>query len=146
MRRHQHRVAAVAAHDRLAEEGLAVKALNVGSSGGAAAARRGECDLAGVHLLEPATGLYNHHLLAAGGLELVTGYLLEPLAAFAHPGEPFTVTTVQASGAVRGMLDAGACRIVPASLSQWLAYPMSGVWLPTRSRSNAYDRGSAAPA
>ena len=60
--------------DRLAREGLAVKALNVGSSGGVAAARRGECDLAGVHLLDPATGLYNRHLLAPGGLELVTGY------------------------------------------------------------------------
>ena len=48
-----------------------MKALNVGSSGGVAAARRGECDLAGVHLLDPATGLYNRHLLAPGGLELV---------------------------------------------------------------------------
>ena len=39
-----------------------------------AAARRGECDLAGVHLLDPATGLYNRHLLATGDLQLVTGY------------------------------------------------------------------------
>lgn len=54
-----------------------------------------------------------------GRLELLTGYLLEPLAAFDHPGEPFVLTTVQASGAVRAMLDAGVCRIVPASLSQW---------------------------
>ena len=59
---------------RLEREGLAVKALNVGSTGGVAAARRGECDLAGVHLLDPATGLYNRHLLEDGALELVTGY------------------------------------------------------------------------
>ena len=59
---------------RLEAEGIAVKALNVGSSGGVAAARRGECDLAGVHLLDPATGLYNRHLLATGDLELVSGY------------------------------------------------------------------------
>jgi putative molybdopterin biosynthesis protein len=59
---------------RLEREGLAVKALNVGSSGGVAAARRGECDLAGVHLLDPATGIYNRHLVVTGDLELVTGY------------------------------------------------------------------------
>ena len=59
---------------RLEAEGIAVKALNVGSSGGVAAARRGECDLAGVHLLDPATGLYNRHLLATGDLQLVSGY------------------------------------------------------------------------
>lgn len=58
---------------RLGREGIAVKALNVGSSGGAAAARRGECDLAGVHLLDAATGVYNRHLLTPD-LELVTGY------------------------------------------------------------------------
>ena len=50
-----------------------MKALNVGSSGGAAAARRGECDLAGVHLLDAATGVYNRHLLTPDQ-ELVTGY------------------------------------------------------------------------
>ena len=59
---------------QLEREGIAVKALNVGSSGGAAAARRGECDLAGVHLLDAATGHYNRHLLAPGGLELIEGY------------------------------------------------------------------------
>jgi putative molybdopterin biosynthesis protein len=58
---------------RLGREGIAVKALNVGSSGGAAAARRGECDLAGVHLLNAATGVYNRHLLTPD-LELVAGY------------------------------------------------------------------------
>jgi putative molybdopterin biosynthesis protein len=45
----------------------------VGSLGGVAAARRGECDLAPVHLVDPATGTYNRHLLAPG-LALVPGW------------------------------------------------------------------------
>lgn len=97
--------------DRLAEEGLAVKALNVGSSGGAAAARRGECDLAGVHLLDPATGLYNRHLLAAGGLELVTGY--RRLQGFVHrPGDPRFAGTADAELALAAALADPDCLMV----------------------------------
>jgi putative molybdopterin biosynthesis protein len=58
---------------RLLQEGLSVKALNVGSTGGLAAARRGECDLAGIHLMDPATGEYNRPFLTEG-LDLVPGY------------------------------------------------------------------------
>jgi putative molybdopterin biosynthesis protein len=58
---------------RLEAEGIAVKVMNVGSTGGLAAARRGECDLAPIHLLDPATGEYNRPLLGAG-LELIPGY------------------------------------------------------------------------
>lgn len=57
----------------LVREGLTVKALAVGSMGGLGAARRGECDVAGVHLLDPATGEYNRPFLSEG-LELVPGY------------------------------------------------------------------------
>jgi putative molybdopterin biosynthesis protein len=57
----------------LVREGLSVKALNVGSTGGLVAARRGECDVAGVHLLDPATGEYNRPFLTEA-LELVPGY------------------------------------------------------------------------
>jgi molybdopterin molybdotransferase/putative molybdopterin biosynthesis protein len=59
--------------ERLEAQGVAVKAMNVGSTGGLAAAKRGECDLAPVHLLDPATGEYNRSFLA-GGLELIPGY------------------------------------------------------------------------
>lgn len=38
---------------RLIGDGMTVKALNVGSMGGLAAARRGECDIAPVHLMDP---------------------------------------------------------------------------------------------
>ena len=58
---------------RLVRQGIRAKALYVGSMGGVAAARRGECDVAGVHLLDPATGAYNRHLLTER-LALVQGY------------------------------------------------------------------------
>jgi putative molybdopterin biosynthesis protein len=59
--------------DRLRVEGISVKILNVGSTGGLAAAKRGECDIAPVHLLDPQTGEYNKPFLTEG-LELVPGY------------------------------------------------------------------------
>src|SRR5499427_8032405 len=38
--------------DRLQSEGISIKALNVGSTGGLAAAKRGECDIAAIHLMD----------------------------------------------------------------------------------------------
>ena len=57
----------------LAAEGLLVKVLNIGSTGGLAAAKRGECDVAPIHLLDPATGDYNRPFLT-GEMELIRGY------------------------------------------------------------------------
>jgi len=57
----------------LERKGLSVKSLAVGSSGGLAAAQRGECDVAGIHLMDPATGEYNRPFLT-GDLRLVPGY------------------------------------------------------------------------
>jgi putative molybdopterin biosynthesis protein len=57
----------------LESEGMRVKSLNVGSSGGLVAAKRGECDLAGIHLMDPETGIYNTPYLTEG-LTLVPGY------------------------------------------------------------------------
>jgi putative molybdopterin biosynthesis protein len=58
---------------KLIRSGMRVKSLYVGSMGGLAASKRGECDLAGVHLMDPATGEYNRHLLS-DGLSLLPGY------------------------------------------------------------------------
>jgi putative molybdopterin biosynthesis protein len=58
---------------RLQAEGLSVKVLNVGSTGGLAAAKRGECDIAPVHLMDPESGEYNRPFLTPQ-LELVPGY------------------------------------------------------------------------
>jgi putative molybdopterin biosynthesis protein len=58
---------------RVEAEGLGVKSLYIGSTGGLAAARRGECDVAGVHLLDPESGAYNTPFLTSA-LELVPGW------------------------------------------------------------------------
>jgi putative molybdopterin biosynthesis protein len=58
---------------RLSREGLRVKVLAVGSQGGLAAARRGECDVAPIHLLDPESGRYNEPFLSEG-LTLLLGY------------------------------------------------------------------------
>jgi molybdenum cofactor synthesis domain-containing protein len=57
----------------LARAGLMVRSIAVGSLGGLAAARRGECDLAPIHLFDEATESYNAPFLMAG-LELVPGW------------------------------------------------------------------------
>jgi molybdopterin molybdotransferase/putative molybdopterin biosynthesis protein len=57
----------------LAERGFAARTIAVGSQGGVAAAEHCQCDLAPVHLIDPATGQYNKHLLSPG-LSLVKGW------------------------------------------------------------------------
>ena len=57
----------------LAEHGLSARTIAVGSQGGVAAAQRGQCDIAPVHLIDPQTGVYNRHLLGPG-LALVKGW------------------------------------------------------------------------
>ena len=59
--------------DRLEAQGLRVKALNIGSTGGLTAAKRGECDIASMHLMDEATGVYNRPFLTPD-LDLVSGY------------------------------------------------------------------------
>jgi len=58
---------------RLQDQGFRTKFLAVGSTAGLDAARRGECDLAGIHLLDPQTGEYNRPFLTAE-LDLIPGY------------------------------------------------------------------------
>jgi putative molybdopterin biosynthesis protein len=58
---------------RLAENGVTARTLWVGSAGGLAALRRGECDLAAMHLLDPETGRYNAPYLTPG-LALAPGW------------------------------------------------------------------------
>jgi putative molybdopterin biosynthesis protein len=57
----------------LSEQGFAARTIVVGSQGGVTAAERGECDLAPVHLLDPAGEVYNRHLVRPG-LALVPGW------------------------------------------------------------------------
>jgi molybdopterin molybdotransferase/putative molybdopterin biosynthesis protein len=57
----------------LAVRGFSARVLAVGSLGGVAAASRGECDIAPVHLIDPQSGHYNVHL-EQPGLALVPGW------------------------------------------------------------------------
>lgn len=59
---------------RLQREGMSTKSMHVGSQGGLAAVRRGECDLAGIHLMDPESGEYNGPYLEPG-MRLLPGYL-----------------------------------------------------------------------
>jgi putative molybdopterin biosynthesis protein len=71
---------------RLHAEGWSSKFLAVGSSGGLDAAKRGECDLAGIHLLDPTTDEYNRPFLTAE-LDLIRGYRRLQGLVF-RPGDP----------------------------------------------------------
>ncbi|MFP6648616.1 MAG: molybdopterin biosynthesis protein [Pirellulaceae bacterium] len=55
-------------------QGMATKLMSVGSQAGLEAARRGQCDLAGIHLLDEASGEYNGPFLDET-LQLIPGYL-----------------------------------------------------------------------
>jgi putative molybdopterin biosynthesis protein len=68
-----HCVGLDAVLDALAARGVRARVLALGSLGGLAAARRGECDIAPAHLLDPATGAYNRAFLAPG-LILLPGW------------------------------------------------------------------------
>src|SRR5262249_19563852 len=57
----------------LIEHGFSARTMAIGSLGGVAAARRGECDLAPVHLVDPDSDIYNTHLVTPG-LALVHGW------------------------------------------------------------------------
>ena len=57
----------------LAERGFTARTLAVGSLGGVAAASRGECDIAPVHMIDPVSGQYNVHLVTPE-LSLVPGW------------------------------------------------------------------------
>jgi putative molybdopterin biosynthesis protein len=68
-----HCVALDAVLSALSAQGISARTIAIGSMGGVAAARRGECDLAPIHLMDPATGIYNEQY-AKDGLALVRGW------------------------------------------------------------------------
>ncbi len=57
----------------LQQRGMTTKLLTVGSSAGLQAAKRGECDVAGIHLLDPESGEYNRPFLP-DSVDLIEGY------------------------------------------------------------------------
>jgi len=79
---------------QLQRRGVRTKFLAVGSTAGLRAVERGECDIAGIHLLDPATNTYNHPFLSAG-LELVSGYERQQGIVFRKDDQRFTGKTVE---------------------------------------------------
>ena len=55
------------------EQGGISKYLTLGSHGGIRAVKNGECDIAGIHLLDPVTNVYNIPFLNSE-LDLIPGY------------------------------------------------------------------------
>jgi putative molybdopterin biosynthesis protein len=93
----------------LARAGLSVRSIAVGSLGGLAAARRGECDFAPIHLFDEATESYNAPFLMAG-LELVPGWRRMQGIVFRAGDKRFEGLSAQ--DAVRSALADPACMMV----------------------------------
>jgi putative molybdopterin biosynthesis protein len=93
----------------LAERGFAARTIAVGSMGGVAAAERGECDLAPVHLVDPATDRYNAHLLRPG-LALVKGW--QRMQGFVHRRDDPRFAECSATDAVKAALADPGCLMV----------------------------------
>jgi molybdenum cofactor synthesis domain-containing protein len=93
----------------LAHAGLLVRSIAVGSLGGLAAAKRGECDFAPIHLLDETTERYNTPFLA-DGLELVPGWRRMQGFVFRAGDARFEGLSVQ--DAVRAALADPACIMV----------------------------------
>jgi putative molybdopterin biosynthesis protein len=93
----------------LAERGFAARTIAVGSMGGVAAAERGECDLAPVHLVDPASGVYNAHLLRPG-LALVKGW--QRMQGFVHRGDDARFAGHSAIDAIKAALADPRCLMV----------------------------------
>lgn len=68
-----HCVGLDAVAGQLADMGLNARILSLGSLGGVQALKRGEADVAPIHLLDPSTGLYNEAFLAPG-MTLLKGW------------------------------------------------------------------------
>jgi len=73
---------------QLQQRSIRSKFLAVGSTAGLMAAKRGECDVAGIHLLDPLTGTYNSPFLN-GSVTLVEGYVRSQGIVFRRGDERF---------------------------------------------------------
>jgi len=93
----------------LSERGCAARTIAVGSMGGVAAAERGECDLAPVHLVDPASGIYNAHLLRPG-LALVKGW--QRMQGFVYRSEDARFSARSAADALKVALADPSCLMV----------------------------------
>jgi len=90
---------------RLQTEGMSTKCMQVGSQGGLAAARRGECDVAGIHLMDPKSGEYNRPFLSPD-MVLVPGYGRLQGVAFRPDDRRFALAATAREAVINGLADA----------------------------------------
>ncbi|MCH7726325.1 MAG: molybdopterin biosynthesis protein [Planctomycetes bacterium] len=94
---------------RLQTQGFKTKFLAVGSTAGLEAAKRGECDIAGVHLLDSSSGEYNRPFLTPE-LKLIDGYRRKQGVVFRRGDKRFEERSAQeAIAAVKA--DAGCIMV-----------------------------------
>ena len=94
---------------RLQDLGIRTKFLAVGSTAGLEATRRGECDLAGIHLLDAETGQYNRPFLS-DDLQLIRGYGRMQGVVFRRGDERFEGR--EAAGAIEAVKNTPGCLMV----------------------------------
>jgi putative molybdopterin biosynthesis protein len=124
---------------KLMRQGVRAKLMIVGSQGGLAAARRGECDIAGIHLMDPATGEYNRPMLT-DTLTLVAGYGRMQGVVYRHGDARFEGQSLDEAIAA-ALCDAG-CVMVNRNagsgtriiIDKWLGdHRPAGYWTQTKS-------------
>lgn len=93
----------------LQQHGFHTKFLAVGSTAGLEAVRRGQCDLAGIHLLDPKTGTYNGPFVTKD-LTLITGYRRMQGIVYRKHDERFAGKT--AAQAVQAAKEDATCMMV----------------------------------
>jgi putative molybdopterin biosynthesis protein len=93
----------------LARAGLSIRTIAVGSLGGLAAAKRGECDLAPIHLFDPTSETYNAPFLT-DGLDFVPGWRRMQGIVFRKNDARFE--GLNAEAAVRAALSESGCIMV----------------------------------
>lgn len=91
------------------KQGFRTRLLAVGSAGGLAAAKRGECDIAGMHLFDEATEEWNRPYLTEE-LELIPGYGRLQGLVFRRGDSRFENHSVL--DAIKGILDDSTCSMV----------------------------------
>ena len=93
------------------KHGVLCKFLAVGSMGGVLAAERGECDLAGTHLLDENSGEYNRHLLTPE-LHLQKGYRRSQGLLFRKDDSNFTDLKSDFENALQQIINNAEVRII----------------------------------
>ena len=97
------------------KRGVSCKFLAVGSMGGVLAAKRGECDLAGTHLLDDVSDEYNRHLLTAE-LDLIKGYRRSQGLLFRKDDSRFALVKENFQGTIRQLMEDQNVRMINRNL------------------------------